>query len=87
MQLSQMAPKRHLLKPIILLAKGSHPGPHVGLILREQGMHQTHKLASREDEGTFVLILADLLILAPVVGFVLQVMLSQQVGAHDEVVA
>jgi hypothetical protein len=83
MQLSQMAPKRHLLEPIILLAKGSYPGPHVGIILRVQGMHQTHRLPSRGDEGTFVLILGNLLILAPVVGFVLQVMLSQQVGAHN----
>jgi len=65
----------------------SRPGPHVGFILREQGMHQTHKLASREDEGTFVLILGYFLVHAPVVGFVLQVVLTEQVGAQDEVVA
>ena len=47
--MSQITRKRYLLKPIILLAMVSRPGPHVGFILREQGMHQTHKLASRED--------------------------------------
>jgi hypothetical protein len=30
-------------------------------------MHQTHQLASRQDEGTFVLVLGDFLVLAPAV--------------------
>jgi hypothetical protein len=45
------------------------------------------KLASRQDEGTFVLVLGYFLVLAPVVGLVLQVVLAEQVGAQDEVVA
>ncbi len=53
MQVSWIALARYLLKPVILLVTVSRPGSHVGFILREQGMHQTHKLASRQDEGTF----------------------------------
>ena len=87
MQMLQTALGRYLLKPIILLSRVSHPGPHVGYILREQGMHQTHELASRQNEGTFVLVLGDFLILAPVVGFVLQVVLAEQVGSQNEIVA
>jgi len=50
-------------------------------------MHQTHEFASRENEGAFVLMLGHLLVLAPVVGVVLEVEPSERVGAKDEVVA
>ncbi len=50
-------------------------------------MHQTHEFASCEYEGTFVLILRDFAVLAPVVGFVLQVVQPEFVCAQDEVVA
>jgi hypothetical protein len=43
-----------------------------------QGVHQTHKLASCQDEGTSVLTLGDFLLLAPVVGFLLQVVPLEQ---------
>jgi len=39
-------------------------------------MHQTHELASSQDEGTFVLMIGDFVVLAPVVGFELQVVES-----------
>jgi hypothetical protein len=45
-------PGDHLLERPILLYADRRPGPHVRLILREQGMHETHELASSEDEGT-----------------------------------
>jgi len=78
---------RHLLEQRILLKVNRHPGPHVGYVLREQGMHQTHEFASREHEGTFVLVLGDFVVLAPVVSFVLQVEATELVCALDEVVA
>jgi hypothetical protein len=52
MQLWVGDPRGHVLERPVLLSADRRPGPHVGLILREQGMHQTHKLASGEDEGT-----------------------------------
>jgi hypothetical protein len=45
------------MEPVILLDRIRRRGPHVGFILGEQGMHQTHKLAGSEDEGAFVLVL------------------------------
>jgi hypothetical protein len=50
-------------------------------------MHQTHELASRKYEGTFVLMLGGLVVLASVEGLVLQVEQAELVGAYDEVVA
>ena len=39
-------------------------------------MHQTHKFTSGEHEGTFMLKLGDLVIFAPVIGFIFQVELA-----------
>ena len=74
----------HLLKQNVLLKMKRHLGSHVKDVLGEQGMYQTHKFASRENEGAFVLMLGNLLILAPVEGFVLQVEPSERIGAKDE---
>ena len=49
-------------------------------------MHQTHEFARSEDEGAFVLVSGDLVILEPVVGFVLQVVHFERIGTEDEVV-
>jgi hypothetical protein len=50
-------------------------------------MRQTHGLADCQNEGALVLVFGDLLLLAPVVGLVLQVVLAEQVRAQDEVAA
>ena len=49
-------------------------------------MHQADEFTSGEDEGTFVLMLGHLVVLAPKVSFVLEVELAQAVSAHNEVV-
>ena len=49
-------------------------------------MHQTHEFASSEHEGALVLILGDLILLAPVESLVLQVELPELMSAQDEVV-
>jgi len=77
----------HLLQQGVLPKVDRRLGPHVGNVLREQGMHQTDKFAGRENEGAFVLMFGHLLVLAPVVGFVLQVEHSERIGTEDEVVA
>jgi len=77
----------HLLARPVLLCGCRRPRPHVGFILREQGMHQTHKLASGEDEGTLVSVFGDFVVLAPVIGLVLHSVLSDLVSSLDEVVA
>ena len=76
----------HLLERDILLKVSGRPGPHVRDILREQGMHQTHEFARGKDESTFVLVFGHFLVLAPVIGFELQVEHSEGIGAKDEVV-
>ena len=58
----------HLLEQRILLKVNRHPGPHVGDVLREQGMHQTHEFASGKDEGTLVLALGHFTVLVSVYG-------------------
>jgi hypothetical protein len=78
--------RRHLLKQIALQQVNERLGPHEGDILREQGVHQSHQLASGKDEGTFMLMLGNFVVLAPVVGFVIQVELAEPVGTQDEVV-
>ena len=50
-------------------------------------MHQTDKFTSREDEGTFVLILGDFLVLSPIVSLVLQIELTEAICPQDEVIA
>jgi hypothetical protein len=77
----------HLLERPVLLCANRRLGPHVGFILREQGMHQTHKLASSEDEGTLMLVLGDFIVLTPVIGLVLHSVSSNLVSSLDEVVA
>lgn len=62
-------------------------GSRIRLILREQSIHQTHELASGQDEGAFVLILGDFVILAEVVGLILQVEQTELIGTQDEIVA
>jgi hypothetical protein len=51
-------------------------GSHVRNVFREQGMHQTHDFASCKREGAFMLMFGHFLILAPIVGLVLQVVAS-----------
>jgi hypothetical protein len=79
--------ERYLLGQASLLKINNHPGPHVRNVLGKQGMHQTHELASRKYEDTFVLMLGGLVVLASVEGLVLQVEQAQLVGAYDKVVA
>ena len=50
-------------------------------------MHQTDKFTSGKDEGAFMLILGDFVILAPIVSLVFQVKLTEAICSHDEVVA
>jgi hypothetical protein len=71
-----MGAERHLLQQITLRQGVLHLGPHVRHILREQGIHQTHELASGEHEGSLVLELGRFGILSPVEGFVLKVELA-----------
>ena len=79
--------RRHLLEGRVLLQINERLGPHVRDVLSEQGVHQSHQLASSKNEGTFMLILGDFVVLAPVVGFVFQVELAESIGAKDEVVS
>jgi hypothetical protein len=79
--------RRYLLEQTVLHKINRHSGPHVRNVLREQGMHQMHEFTGSEYESTFVLILGDLVVLAPVESLVLQVEKAEPVSTHDEVVA
>ena len=65
----------------------SHLGSHVRDIFGEQGMHQTDEFTSGEDEGTFMLILGDFLVFAPIESLVFQVELAEAVSTQNEVIA
>ena len=88
MQLSASNGPDYLLEQVVVLHRiSSHLGSHVRDIFGEQGMHQTDKFASGEDEGTFMLILGDFLVLAPIESLVFQVELAEAISTQDKVIS